>query len=214
MRLQRSLTAKLNSTAERRLAQLSDLWHGHSACLGGPGDSTAGDLAGALLAQCTQVDGGPGTVGPPHLRDFGEGTAGVVPFSDLGVQPTFLAGQRVGGARTADHDQLGSERAKPLTCCTRWAASSGRTHPAPPSPAAHPELPRRLLAGTHSCGSEDPGRAGLGYAAEGTHRPRRGGTAARPHTQPGRGHAKTARPPPAGAEDAGGPPPSGGPARR
>ena len=81
---------------------------------GGPGGSAAGDLAGALLAQGTKVNGGPGAVGPPLLRDFGEGVAGTVPLGDLGVQPAFVAGQRVGGVRAADHDQLGSERAEPL----------------------------------------------------------------------------------------------------
>jgi hypothetical protein len=48
------------------------------------------------------------------LRDFGEGVAGAVPLSDLGVEPAFVAGQAVGGVRAADHDQLGSERAEPL----------------------------------------------------------------------------------------------------
>jgi hypothetical protein len=33
---------------------------------GGPGGSAAGDLAGALLAQRTQVNGGPGAVRPPR----------------------------------------------------------------------------------------------------------------------------------------------------
>src|SRR2546422_183167 len=79
-----------------------------------PGGSAAGDLAGALLAQRTQVDGGPGAVGPPRLRDIGEGAAGAVPLGDLGVQSTFVVGQRVGGVRAADHDQLGSERAEPF----------------------------------------------------------------------------------------------------
>jgi hypothetical protein len=41
-----------------------------------PGWLAAGDLAGALLAQRTHVDGGPGVAGPPRLRDFGEGAAG------------------------------------------------------------------------------------------------------------------------------------------
>ena len=31
------------------------------------GGSAAGDLAGAILAQDTQVDGGPGAVGPPGV---------------------------------------------------------------------------------------------------------------------------------------------------
>ena len=71
-------------------------------------------LAGALLAQRTQVDGGLGAVGPPRLRDFGQGAAGAVALGDLGVQPAFVAGQRVGGVRAADHDQFGGERAAPL----------------------------------------------------------------------------------------------------
>src|SRR5215469_12320176 len=50
-----------------------------------PGGLAADDLAGALLAERTQVDGGPGTVGPPRLRDFGEGTAWAVPLGDLGI---------------------------------------------------------------------------------------------------------------------------------
>jgi len=52
------------------------------------------------------VHAGPGAVGPPRLRDFGEGAAGPVPFGDLGVKPSFVAGQRVGGVRATDHDQL------------------------------------------------------------------------------------------------------------
>src|SRR6516165_8035823 len=74
----------------------------------------AGDLTGALLTQRTQVHGSPGAVGPPRLRDFGEGAAGPVPFGDLGVQPSFVAGQRVGGVRAADHDQFGGERPEAL----------------------------------------------------------------------------------------------------
>jgi len=31
--------------------------------------------------------------------------AGAVPLGDLGVQPAFVAGQRVGGVRAADHDR-------------------------------------------------------------------------------------------------------------
>jgi hypothetical protein len=76
--------------------------------------SAAGDLAGTLLAQRTQADDGPGAVGPPCLRNIGQGAAGAVPLGDLGVQPAFVVGQRVGGVRAADHDQLGGERAEPL----------------------------------------------------------------------------------------------------
>src|SRR5215471_16894225 len=68
---------------ERRLAQrVGAAW----GCL------TAGDLAGALFAQRAQVDGGPGAVGPPRLRDFGEGAACAVPFGDLGLEAAFVAG--------------------------------------------------------------------------------------------------------------------------
>src|SRR6185312_1394978 len=58
-----------------------------------PGGSAASDLAGALLAQRAQENGGPGAVGPPRLRDFGEGVARAVPLGDLGVEPAFVAGQ-------------------------------------------------------------------------------------------------------------------------
>ena len=78
------------------------------------GDSAAGDLADTLLAQRAQADGGPGTVGPPCLRDFAEGAARAIPLGDLGVQPAFVVGQRVRGVRATDHDQLGGERAEPL----------------------------------------------------------------------------------------------------
>jgi len=88
--------------------------HGHWGCRDGPGGSAAGELAGPLFAQHTQVDGGPGAVGPPRLRDFGEGAAGAVPLGDLGVEPAFVVRQRVGGVRAADDDQLGSEWAKPF----------------------------------------------------------------------------------------------------
>jgi hypothetical protein len=57
---------------------------------------------------------GPGAVGPPRLRDFGQGAAGVVALGALGVPPAFVAGQRVGGVRAADHDQFGGEPAEPL----------------------------------------------------------------------------------------------------
>jgi hypothetical protein len=77
-------------------------------------DLVAGDLASALLAQRTEVDGGPGAIGPPRLREFGEAAAGAVLLGDLGVQPAFVMRQRVGGVRAAEHDQFGSERAKSL----------------------------------------------------------------------------------------------------
>ena len=48
------------------------------------------------------------------MGDFGESAARAVPLGDLGVQPAFVAGQRVGGVRAADHDQLGRERAEPF----------------------------------------------------------------------------------------------------
>ena len=72
------------------------------------------DLPGALLAQRTEVDGGPGAVGPPSFGEFGEAAAGAILLVDLGVQPAFVMGQRVGGVRAAEHDQFGSERAESL----------------------------------------------------------------------------------------------------
>ena len=78
------------------------------------GRVAASDLAGALLAQRTQLDGGPDAAGPPRVRDVGGSTAGAVPLGDLGVQPAFVAGQHVGGVRATDHDQLGSGWAKPF----------------------------------------------------------------------------------------------------
>jgi hypothetical protein len=83
---------------------------GPDALLVALGEHSVRDLAGALLAQRAQVHGGLGPVGPPRLRDVGQRAAGAVPFGDLGVQPAFVAGQRVGGVRAADHDQLGGER--------------------------------------------------------------------------------------------------------
>ena len=58
--------------------------------------SAAGNLAGELLAQRAPVQGGPGAVGPPRLRELGQGAARAVPLGDLGVQPAFVMGQRVG----------------------------------------------------------------------------------------------------------------------
>jgi hypothetical protein len=72
------------------------------------------EISPVRCSRSAQVHGGPGTVGPPRLRDVGQGAAGAVPFGDLGVQPSFVMGQRVGGVRAADHDQLGGERAEAL----------------------------------------------------------------------------------------------------
>jgi hypothetical protein len=72
------------------------------------------EISPVRCSRSAQVHGGPGTVGPPRLRDVGQGAAGAVPLGDLGVQPAFVMGQRVGGVRAADHDQLGGERAEAL----------------------------------------------------------------------------------------------------
>src|SRR5215470_9992418 len=80
---------RTNCRAYRRLAQVKRFTTWSLRVSDGPGDSAAGDLAGALLAQRAQVNGGPGAVGPPGLRGFGEGAARAVPLGDLGVQPAF-----------------------------------------------------------------------------------------------------------------------------
>jgi len=74
----------------------------------GPDGSAAGDLAGALLAQRTQVNDGPSAVGPPPLRDFGEGAVGAVPLGNLGVQPAFVAGQGIRGVRAVAAQREGT----------------------------------------------------------------------------------------------------------
>jgi hypothetical protein len=83
------------------------------------------DPAGALVAQRTQVDGCPGAVGPPRLRDFGESAAGAVPLGDFGVQPAFVAVQGVGAFAPRATTSSAANGPSPLTCCTRWTAWPG-----------------------------------------------------------------------------------------
>jgi hypothetical protein len=92
------------------------------------------------------VDGGPGAVGPPRLGDVGEGAAGTVPLGDLGVQPAFVAGQRVGAF--APRTNSAANGPSPLTCCTRWTGQAG-VDGAQRRPVQQPVVPaimRELLA--------------------------------------------------------------------
>ena len=76
-------------------------------------------------------------------------------------QPTFVAGHRVGGVRAAGHDQLGSERAKPLDLLHVLDGLAG-VDSAQLRPIQQPIdscLGARPPAGTHPYGPEDPAQA-------------------------------------------------------
>ena len=147
--------------------------HGLWACPG------PGWFSGRPPVRCSRsARGGPGAVGRHASETSARVPHGAYPSAICGVPPASVVGQRVGGVtRHEVGDQFGSERAEPLDLLHALDGVAGsRARSAAPS-AAHSELPRRPLAGTHSYGPEDGG-PGPGSVAGGTRRPRRGGRSA------------------------------------